>query len=293
VAERVQADPFVKVKKMIKDLIVKLMEQANTEADGKAYCDTELGTNKMTRDDKQAEVEKLTSTIEQKTAESAQLTAEITELSDQLSALQAEMAQSTKLRNEEKATNAQTVADAKTAQDAVERATMVLKDFYAKAEAGPALLQDENAANLRRVMKAAEKVPYKGMQASSGGIVGMLEVILSDFARLEAETAAAEDQAQTAYEKFMAESEQDVAVKETTRTHKEDKRTQTDDLITSLKKELALTQGELDAALAYYEKLKPTCVDYTLSYEERVKARDEEIQSLKEALVILQQEDIQ
>jgi hypothetical protein len=289
VAERVQSDPFVKVKKMIKDLIVKLMEQANTEADGKAYCDTELGTNKMTRDDKQAEVEKLTANIEQKTAESTELSAEIAELSDAIATIKAEQAEATKLRTEEKATNAKTVADAKVAQEAVERATQVLKDFYAKAEGG-SFLQD--AAGLAQAMKAAEKVPYKGMQASSGGIIGMLEVVLSDFARLETETLAAEDQAQTAYEKFMAESNQDVAVKETTRTHKEEKKTQTDDLIVNLKKELDLTQGELDAALAYYEKLKPGCVDLTLSYEERVKARDEEIQSLKEALVILQQQDL-
>ena len=38
--------------------------------------------------------------------------------------------------------------------------------------------------------------PYKGMGAESGGVVGMLEVIESDFARLESETKAAEATAQ-------------------------------------------------------------------------------------------------
>ena len=42
----------------------------------------------------------------------------------------------------------------------------------------------------------------------------------------------------------------------------------------------------------YYEKLKPSCVDAGLSYEERVKMREEEIQSLQEALRILSGEDI-
>merc|ERR1719446_933232 len=120
----------------------------------------------------------------------------------------------------------------------------------------------------------------------------MLEVILSDFARLQATTEHSEEEAQTSYDKFMAESTQDMSVKETEKTHNEGRRTDTDNLISNLKKELELTQGELDAAIAYYEKLKPGCVDLGLSYEERVKAREEELMSLKEALAILQQQDL-
>merc|ERR1719231_1526640 len=44
---RVTDDPFKKVAKMIKDLIVKLMEEANGEAEQKGYCDTELATNEQ------------------------------------------------------------------------------------------------------------------------------------------------------------------------------------------------------------------------------------------------------
>merc|ERR1719482_368020 len=51
-AMRVSEDPFKKVKKMIKDLIVKLMEEANEEAEHKGWCDTELSTNEQTRKEK-------------------------------------------------------------------------------------------------------------------------------------------------------------------------------------------------------------------------------------------------
>merc|ERR1719169_98489 len=115
----------------------------------------------------------------------------------------------------------------------------------------------------------------------------MLEVILSDFARLEAETSSAEDRAQASYEKFMAESTEDAAVKDTEMKHKQSQKERTDEKNRQLKKELALTQEELDAALAYYEKLKPDCVDLGLSYEDRKRMREEEIQSLQEGLKAL------
>merc|ERR1719310_1589085 len=47
-AVRVNSDPFKKVKKMIKDLIVKLMEEANAEVEHKGFCDKELSTNEQT-----------------------------------------------------------------------------------------------------------------------------------------------------------------------------------------------------------------------------------------------------
>merc|ERR1719353_1716985 len=52
VAQHAAEDPFKKVKKMIKDLIVRLMEEANEEAEHKGWCDTELSTNEQTRKEK-------------------------------------------------------------------------------------------------------------------------------------------------------------------------------------------------------------------------------------------------
>ena len=59
VAQRIESDPFVKVKKMIKDLITKLMEEAAAESEHKGWCDTELSTNEQTRMEKTSAVEKL------------------------------------------------------------------------------------------------------------------------------------------------------------------------------------------------------------------------------------------
>merc|ERR1719235_976970 len=105
-------------------------------------------------------------------------------------------------------------------------------------------------------MRQAALPTYKGNQDSSTGIFGMLEVVLSDFARLESETASAEESQQTAYDKMMDETNEDVAVKETEITHKTNKKDKCDEDIRSLNKDMKLTQSELDKALDYYGKLK-------------------------------------
>jgi len=295
VAERVAADPFAKVKKMIKDLIVKLMEETNAEADEHAYCTTELATNKETRNNKAAEAEELAATVEKLTAESARLTEEIAELTKAIAEIKGKQEEATKIRNEEKATNAKTVADAKDAALAVQKATEILKDFYAKA-ADSAFLQGAQASqtgeNLGSDMAATAKAPYKGMQASAGGIFGMLEVVLSDFTRLEAQTLSDEESAASTYSKFMDETNESLAVKEAEVEHKTGNKQMADEKNEGTKKELALTQEELDKALEYYEKLKAQCLDTGLSYEERKKAREEEIESLKEALQMLEASDV-
>lgn len=277
-AARAAADPFAKVTQLIKGLIAKLTEQANGEADHHAYCQTELATNKQTRDDAAAQAERLAAEAEQLEARAAELASELQDLSTQLAELRSHQEQATKLRGEEKATNSQTVVDAKAAQGAVEAATKVLRDYYSKA-AEASLLQ-------------AGARPYTGMQAASTGVLGLLEVVLSDFARLEAETSSAEDEAAASFERFMAESDEAVAVKQTTASHHEQSRLQAEERARDLQRELELTQEGLDKALEYYEKLKADCVETGLSYEERVRAREAEVQSLREALSILDQQDL-
>ena len=90
----------------------------------------------------------------------------------------------------------------------------------------------------------------------------------------------------------MKDSAVDKAQKSTDIEHKTAKRQNQEQANQEKKSDLEGTQKELDAALAYYDKLKPSCIDSGVSYEDRVRRREEEIQSLKEALRILNGEDI-
>mmetsp|Transcript_32685 Transcript_32685/g.74702 ORF Transcript_32685/g.74702 Transcript_32685/m.74702 type:complete len:668 (-) Transcript_32685:51-2054(-) len=285
-AVRVADDPFEKVKKMIKDLIVRLMEEANEEAEHKGWCDTELATNEQTRKEKTASVEGLHAMIDELDASIAQLSQEITELTTQVADLDKAMAEATDLRQKEKAKNELTISDSKEAQTAVAQALTILKEFYEKAGDATSLLQQQPVA------PAIFDSPYKGMQAENGGVVGMLEVIQSDFARLEADTSAAEVAAQKEYDEFMTDSQVDKASKNKDIEHKTAKKQDQSQALIIKKEDLAGTQKELDAALAYFDKLKPSCVDAGVSYDDRVGRRKEEIESLKEALRILNGEEL-
>merc|ERR1719265_805985 len=236
---------------MIQDMVTKLMEEANEEAEHKGFCDTEMGTNKNTRDTKTEQIEELTAFIEETTATIKKLSEEIAGLGDAIFELDTAIAKATGERSTEKAKNTATIADAKVAGEATASALTVLKEFYAKASDGPV------------------------QGGSSTGVIGMLEVIQSDFVRLDTETTAAEDRAAKEYETFMRDSSQDKAVKETSMKHKSGAKTEKESDLANAKKDLKGTQEELDAALAYFEKLKPSCVEAGESYEERVARRKE------------------
>merc|ERR1712216_211278 len=184
----------------------------------------------------------------------------------------------------EKETNAATVKDAQEAQTAVAQALTVLQEFYSKAAEATALLQQEPPPSF--------DTPYQGMQSENGGVVGMLEVIQSDFARLEADTKASEATSQKEYDTFMSDSKIDKESKETDVEHKTAKKEGEEKALGTAQEDLEGTQKELTAALAYFDKLKPSCVDSDVSYEDRVAARKKEIESLQEALKILNGESI-
>jgi len=286
-AQQAGANPFIKVKKMIKDLIVKLMEEATSETEHKGWCDTELTTNKQTRDKKSAEIAELESLIEDLTATIASLTQDIADLTAAVKELDEAMAKETEDRTASKAKNTETIAEAKAAQVAVEQAMAVLKDFYAKSATATALVQQPAVDAPETFDK-----PYKGLGSEGGGVVDFLEVILTDFSRLESETTSSEAEEEETYKTFMFESKKDKALKEGEIKLKSGTKTDKQSALQTAEEDLKTTKEELDKALEYYEKLKPTCVDSGITYEERVKRREEEIVSLQEALKILEGTDL-
>jgi len=306
-ATRALSGPFDKVTKMVKDMINKLMTEANEEATQKGFCDTEMGTNQMTRDNLSAGVAQLQATMEQLTADINELSLRVVSTQSMIAETDAAVTKATEERQAEKEKNQGEIDEAKKAQASTNKALTVLKDYYEKAanqvdlpeaegpiKYDPRSLQILSKASGGALVQQGQKVPgapemesgkYTGME--NGGVVGMLETIESDFADLIAETASSEAEATRVFEQFKNDSAQDKAVKETEMQHLSDTQTEKESDLQTAKQDTRSTQKELQAAVDYYEKLKPDCVKKATSYEDKVAARKQEIDSLKEALTIL------
>lgn len=292
-ASRAEGDPLRKVKQMIKDLIVKLMEEATEEAEKQAWCETELHENEHTRNQKTNKVELLSATIDQLETSTVKLAEDIQRLTESNQNMDQAVAKATAERQEEKAMNAVTVADAKEGQSAVAQAIEVLQEFYAKASTATALVQ-RRGDTVQPEAPAVFDSPYKGQQGENSGIIGMLEVIQSDFARLEADTTNAEAEAVKAHTEFLNKTELLKAQQEKDIEHFTANRNDQLKLLADSKNDIIGTKKELDAANAYFQVLQGQCIAKSGNdYEGRAQARQEEIQSLQEALRILKGEEFE
>jgi len=287
-ASLMSADPFAKIKGMIQEMIEKLVEEAGKEAEHKAYCDKEMGETKVKKEDMEEEVEDLTVKIDQATSKIAKLKLDIQTLSEELAKIAGEQQTADKIRAEEKAAWESAEADFSSGLEGVGMALQVLRDYYAEKE--EAFLQTGAQTHAQTHAKAKAKAKDEKSTGAASGIIGMLEVVESDFSKLLAEGKAAEEQAVKIYEEMTTENKIATKTKETEIKYKTKDQKETEALLESLKEDIGGSQKELDAINQYWEKLQPVCVAKPEPYEERKKRREAEIAGLKEALKILEEE---
>jgi len=282
------ADPFAKVKTMIQEMMEKLLAEAKEEADKKAFCDKEMAETKAKRDDKQGEVDDLTTKIDKAAAKIAKLKEEVSVLEKELGEIAAEQKTADEIRASEKAAWAEAKSDFEQGLEGVQMALQVLRDYYAQKEDATELLQGGDDNNdIGAAMSLAQNTKSSG---AAGGIIGMLEVAESDFSKMLAEGSAAEDQAQKEYDTVTEDNRVTTAAKETEVKYKNKDKKETEAYLEETKSDLGTSQTELGAVLEYWEKLQPQCVAKPEPYEERKKRREKEIAGLKEALAILEEE---
>merc|ERR1712216_945880 len=214
----------------------------------------------------------------------AKLKQDINTLMQELGKIAEEQQTADKIRAEEKGAWEAAEADFSSGLEGVGMALQVLRDYYAEKE--ESLLQ----TGAHTHAKVQTRTHTKKETGAASGIIGMLEVVESDFSKLLAEGKAAEDQAVKIYEEQTTENKIATKTKETEVKYKTKDQKETEALLESLKEDIGGSQKELDAIEQYWEKLQPVCVAKPEPYEERKKRREAEIAGLKEALKILEEE---
>merc|ERR1719263_2453773 len=121
-------------------------------------------------------------------------------------------------------------------------------------------------------------------------IIGILEVVESDFATNLAKEESAEADAEAEYEKMTQENSVTKTLKVQDVKYKTQEFTGLDKKIADLTSERETENAELSAVLEYYGKIKDRCIAVPETYEERKARREAEIAGLKEALSILENE---
>lgn len=271
-----QSDPFEKVKSMIKTMIQKLTQDGQEEENQKAFCDREMGHTEEQRKYKEKAIEKLTTKIEKSSADSAKLKEEIATLSQEMADLQTAQAEAARIRQEEHAGFVQASGAIKMGLTGIQTAMSILRQFYGGGAAAAALVQVQTGANLADSMGAAAAASVQAASqdaqpagGAAAGIIGMLEVVESDFSKNLAEVEQEEDQNAGEFDKLSQENKMTKAMKESDVKHKSSEATSLDKTASELGSDRSQVQDELDAVIEYYEKLKPQCITKPDTYEER------------------------
>merc|ERR1719311_419527 len=297
-AMKIAADPFAKVKELIQQLITRLLTESQNEATQKGWCDTEIGKANTDRDHRMADTKSLSAEALVLEAEKKNQEQLITTLTGEISSLQSDHAEVTRIREAEKAENKKVLEDSREGLAALEKAMATLKKFYGKAsranQGGYVGLtqtdaeQSPVAVDMAGAGVSGAQGNYEGNQHAGQGIIGMLEIIVSDFKRSIEMAETAEQESYTQYSAYDKEAKASMKSKETgLENAKDDLKIVSGDLVATLNK-LQDNQKMLDMSLQALETLRPACVDTGMSWEEKVARRDAEIAALKEALTVFE-----
>merc|ERR1740129_154580 len=222
-----------------------------------------------------AKIEDLEMTIKALTEAIEKLKAEIAEM-------QLQMKRAGEDREKENKEFQTTVADQRETQRLLKAALNVLQDFYGKKAA---FLQG-------RRQEPVGPPPPPGFEeykknAASGGVMDMIEQIISDAKAMEAEAIRSEEDAQKAYEDFVKETNASIEAQSKEIVNKSEEKAKAESDLVETKEAKEAVMLELEQLSNYNAELHQSCDFVMKNFDARQTARDEEIEALKQPKAIL------
>jgi hypothetical protein len=277
-AEAASADPFAKVKEMIASLVARLQEEAAEEAAKHGTCTKDMARDKANIEKDNENINKYSAAKDKAEGDMSMYNEEVKKLTEQLEKLAEDKAEAQKLRSEESAENNRVTTESDAAIKALEDAIAVLTDYYSKT-GGTGLMQVAQPS-----YGGGE---YKGI-GGEGGVMGLLDVIKSDMTALKEETVAAESAAAEAHANFLEDTESQTKIKQAAKRTAKENAAEAKNSFNSASEDLAESKKQLKLDLELKKTTDDMCIAKGESFEEKTAKREAEIQSLKEALEILE-----
>jgi hypothetical protein len=259
-------DPFQKVKSMLASMLEHLTKQMEDEATHKAYCDKEMSDTKKHKDVKKALEDKLQTKIDTQTSHSMNLKRQVADLQRNLLAIQQTQKEMGAMRSEEHALYQKTKPELELGLDGVKKALKVLREYYSQEED-----KEHDAAS-----------------GAGAGVISMLEIVESDFAKGIAALEDQEETARTDYEAQTRENNKAKAIKEQDVIFKTKEAKSLEKSTAESSTDLDGVQTELDAIREYFNKIQEECVAKPDTYQERRKRQQQTLQGLQDAAQILE-----
>jgi len=224
------------VKSLIGNMIEKLLKDGQADATEHAFCTKEMAETEAKKADKEAAIEKLSTSIDSMNARSAKLKEEVAALQKELAALASTQAEMNSIRAEEKGAYTANSAEMEQGIDGIKMALKVLNEYYAKDKA------------------------HASADGAGSGIIGLLEVVESDFTKGLSEMNANEGSAANEYDKLTKANAIEKATKDQSVKYKTKEAKGLDKDTADATGDRATVQEELDAVNEYYTNLKGRCV---------------------------------
>jgi hypothetical protein len=284
--------PFDAVNNMIEKMIFRLMDEQKQEDEHKLWCDQEISKTDAMEVDKQDKIKDLKAEVKLETAKVGTLTTEIADAETMISDIDTFVKEATEIRQTGKKENALAIKDSETAQTALTNAIEVLTAFY--KESGEVAKEPwefiQKPVNLPKnpATWGSEYTGVSDPDKQPGGIISVLEGVLADFSKMEAETKSQEAQDQEEYDQSMSSHDIEKAERVQEAKMKTAEKARRADKIASLSSTQKDTEGELEKTQQYIADLQKACVNGDSSYTDRKAARTQEITALKKAQVTLQ-----
>lgn len=283
IAQLAQADPFAKIKKMIADMIARLEKESAEEKSKNQWCVENMKKNKEETEHYSSLCEKLAAQCEKLNTEIHDAMDLIAKLTKELEEIAKAVTEASTNRAEEKQENETTIKESDVAAQAISDAMEVLKKYYGGGSAS-AFVQQPDAEGSQPAYAGGE---YKPM-TESNGVVGLLEVLLEEMNGLVSATKASENDASEGHKEFLKLSKKSTQEKTTLKRTTEVQQTQLEEDLFDKKDDLVEAEKSLDATVKIKkESIDPQCIVQGVSFAEKQAKRQDEIDSLTEALNIL------